>query len=402
MPIFKRRKKNKSQILKPLEIQTRSVNNFSINHDFNQSAINESTINLYKSMRSSIPIIDAAFGKIERLIGGFTFFCDDPKAQRFLNDFSYNVKVGASRNGLEHFICTYLDSLLMFGNAIGEIIFDDGLNIAALYNADISDIVLVKGKNPLDLKICRKNGFDAPIEPKFPERILFTALNPMPGKIGGESVLNSLPFVTNILNKIYNAIGENFERIGNVRFAVTYKPGQNEVDQAYARQRAELIAKEWAQGMAATKRGDIRDFVTIGDVDIKVIGADNQIIDYEIPARQMVEQIISKLSIPPFMLGLSWSTTERMSEQQAQILSSELAYYRRLLNPIILKIATIALRTSGYSDKPKIKWDILNFNDQIQAAQTRLYNAQAEKIELENGKDPEPVLVDLSEQVVAQ
>lgn len=142
--------------------------------------------------------------------------------------------------------------------------------------------------------------------------------------------------------------------------------------------------------------------MAVGDVDIKVIGADNQIIDYEIPAKQMVEQIVSKLSIPPFMLGLSWSTTERMSEQQAEILSSELAYYRRLLNPIILKIATTALRVNGYSDRPKIKWDVLNFNDQIQAAKTRLYNAQAEKIELENGREPQPVLVDLSEQVVAQ
>lgn len=400
MALFKRRNKNKN--CSPVVVQTRSNNNFSTSSILGYSGINEPAINLYKSMRNSIPIIDAAFGKIERLIGGFTFFCDDEKAERFLNDFSYNIKVGASRTGLEHFICTYLDSLLMFGNAVGEIVFDDNWNITALYNANISDVVLMSGNDPLDLKICRKNGFDSPIEPTYPERILFTALNPVPGEVGGQSVLNSLPFVTNILNKIYGAMGENFDRVGNVRFAVTYKPGENGVDQVYAKERAETIAREWSDGMAASKRGDIRDFVAVGDVDIKVIGADNQIIDYEIPAKQMVEQIISKLSIPPFMLGLSWSTTERMSEQQAEILSSELAYYRRLLNPIILKIATTALRVNGYSDRPKIKWDVLNFNDQIQAAKTRLYNAQAEKIELENGREPQPLLVDLSEQVVAQ
>lgn len=400
MALFKRRHKNKN--CAPVVVQTRANNSFLTNSILGYSGINEPAINLYKSMRNSIPIIDAAFGKIERLIGGFTFFCDDEKAERFLNDFSYNIKVGASRTGLEHFICTYLDSLLMFGNAVGEIVFDDNWNIVALYNANISDVVLMDGDGPLNLKICRKNGFDSPIEPVYPERILFTALNPVPGEVGGQSVLNSLPFVTNILNKIYNAIGENFDRVGNVRFAVTYKPGENGVDQVYAKERAETIAREWSDGMAASKRGDIRDFVAVGDVDIKVIGADNQIIDYEIPAKQMVEQIVSKLSIPPFMLGLSWSTTERMSEQQAEILSSELAYYRRLLNPIILKIATTALRVNGYSDRPKIKWDVLNFNDQIQAAKTRLYNAQAEKIELENGREPQPVLVDLSEQVVAQ
>ena len=99
-----------------------------------------------------------------------------------------------------------------------------------------------------------------------------------------------------------------------------------------------------------------------------------------------MEQIVAKLSIPPFMLGLSWSTTERMSEQQAKCLSKELEYYRRLLNPTILKIATTILQNCGFDDLVKIQWDILNFNDQISAAKTRLFNAQALKIELENKK----------------
>lgn len=64
--------------------------------------------------------------------------------------------------------------------------------------------------------------------------------------------------------------------------------------------------------------------MAVGDVSIKVIGADNQWIDTEVPVRQMLEQIVAKLSIPPFMLGLSWSTTERMSKQQADGLTSEL------------------------------------------------------------------------------
>lgn len=67
-----------------------------------------------------------------------------------------------------------------------------------------------------------------------------------------------------------------------------------------------------------------------------VIGADNQIIDTQVPVRQMLEQIVAKLGLPPFILGLSWSTTERMSQQQAEILASELESYRELLNSVIL------------------------------------------------------------------
>ena len=44
------------------------------------------------------------------------------------------------------------------------------------------------------------------------------------------------------------------------------------------------------------------------------------------------------MGIPPFLLGLTWSSTERMSSQQADILTSELEAYRRLLNPVIEKI----------------------------------------------------------------
>ena len=78
--------------------------------------------------------------------------------------------------------------------------------------------------------------------------------------------------------------------------------------------------------------------MAVGDVDIKVIGADNQMIDTEIPVRQLMEQLVAKLSIPPFLLGLNWSTTERMSAQQSDILTSELEYYRRLLEPILREI----------------------------------------------------------------
>ena len=33
--------------------------------------------------------------------------------------------------------------------------------------------------------------------------------------------------------------------------------------------------------------------------------------------RQMLEQLVAKTGLPPFLLGLSWSSTERMSAQQA-------------------------------------------------------------------------------------
>lgn len=310
---------------------------------------------------------------------------NNKKAQKQLNMFLQNVNVGGINTGIECFIANYLDDLLMYGNSIGEIVLDKQNNILGLFNADIKNIsVKPTIKNPLDVDFfVNSDGF---VNKKIKNKnlILFTALNPKSSQYTGVSILNSLPFVSKILLQIYNSIGTNFERIGNVRYAVTYKPSNDAMDKVYAKERASLIAKEWADGMKSLSQGCVKDFVTVGDVDIKVIGADNQIIDTQIPVRQMLEQIVAKIGIPPFLLGLSWSTTERMSKQQADLLTTELEFYRRIISPVVLKIARTFLRLNGYSDEPTIKWNTINLKDEVEQAKASLYTAQAENFKKQN------------------
>ena len=183
-----------------------------------------------------------------------------------------------------------------------------------------------------------------------------------------------------VLLRIYQCIGQNFDRAGNIRYAVTYKPKENG-DFAYSKERAMQIAKEWADGMNSSKYGHVKDFVAVGDIDIKVIGADNQLFDTNVPVRQILEQIVSKLSIPPFLLGLSWSTTERMSSQQADILTSELEYYRRLITPILCEIGDSYLCSVGADAVCSVEWENINLQDEESLAEARLKNAQAAEIE---------------------
>lgn len=335
---------------------------------------------LYSALRNEVPIIDAAILKIIRLIGGLSFSCENKDASLALDNFMQSVKVGNSSAGLESFICRYLDSLLTYGCAVGEIVMDkDQTAFLGLYNADLDDITFKEGNNPMDIIICTNNGNDA-VPIKHSELAFFTSLNPTSDNVYGSSLLKGLPFVSNILMQIFQSIKTNFERLGNIRYAVTYKPSSDGVDKAYAKERAMQIATEWSSGMTAARNGQITDFISVGDVSIKVIGADNQMIDTNIPVRQMMEQIVAKLGIPPFLLGLSWTTTERMSKQQADILTSELEYYRRLLTPVILKIATTYLRICGFPDEPLIEWDIINLQDEIEHSRAMLYKAQAEKL----------------------
>ncbi len=340
----------------------------------------EAEYELYTLLREAVPIIDAAICKTVRLVGSFKIECEDSEVETLLNRFISHVKVNASESGLNAFISTYLDQMLTYGTAVGEIV-PNALNtdVAALYNASLKDVKLQNGRNPLNLEVCRRDSNGKAIPLPHQNLLLVTPLKPEPGKIYGTSILKGLPFISGILLNIYYSVNANWERVGNVRFAVTYKPGPDASEKAYAKERAMQIAEEW--GRAMNSINGVSDFVSVGDVSIKVIGADNQVLDSQVPVRQMLEQIVAKLAIPPFILGLSWSTTEKMSAQQADILTSELEFYRRCLDPVIEKICNKWLAFNGLAAHFNIVWDNINLQDEVEIANARLMSARADEIE---------------------
>ncbi|MDE6149214.1 MAG: phage portal protein [Ruminococcus sp.] len=339
----------------------------------------------YDALRTEIPILDACIGKIVRLTGDFKLKAENESVQPLLDRFSLEVPVGISGVSINTFADMYLDSLLTYGKAIGEIITDKNQRtISGLWVGDSTIFRVRQGSSKTDMCITQIFG-DEESPVINTERMVYTALNPSPKHPEGVSILRGLPSLSKILMRIYECIGQNFDRVGNVRYAVTYNPS-DDGDKAFAKERAMEIAREWSNGMNAAKYGSVKDFVAAGDVQIKVIGAENQLIDTEIPVRQILEQMISKLSIPPFLLGLNWSSTERMSSQQADILTSELEYYRRLLTPILRRIGLTFLRLNGIDSDVSVEWANINLQDEEALAKARLYNAQAQQLELINQK----------------
>ncbi len=340
---------------------------------------------LFEKVRRTVPILDAAVSKLVRLIGSFHVECADKRMQPLLDAFLREVPVGLTGQSVHSFIDSYFDSLLVYGNAVGEIVLDTkGSHIAGLWNGRVTQIGVRAGASPMDRQYVLRTDEGEQVLP-HPERILFTALKPPAGGIYGVSLLQGIPAFAQILLRIYECIGQNFDRAGNVRYAVTYKPSNDPAELAYAGERAKCIAKEWSDGMAAAQHGEVRDFVAVGDVEIKVIGAENQMPSTEIPVRQLLEQMLSKLSVPPFLLGLSWSSTERMSAQQADILTSELEYYRRLIEPVIARIAGMFLQLQGARPEVDIVWESINLQDETELAEARLNNARAAEIEGRQG-----------------
>ena len=338
---------------------------------------------LYRAVREAVPVVDAAIYKLIRMSGGVSVRCGDRQAERELQEFFRTVNVGRGQVGMNAFLDCYLDSLLTCGRAVGEILPAHGCrDIAAVLCGRVEDLEIREGESPLDFVLCGPDEQGHMAELPCQELLLFTPLNPEADSPYGVSLLRSLPFMAEILMKIYNTIGVNWERCGNVRFAVTCRNTENGQAAAKSRQ----LAGEWSRAMQDTRNGSVRDFVAVGDVDIKVIGGDAPILDSEVPVRQILEQIVAKTGIPPFMLGLNWSSTERMSAQQADLLTTEITAIRRSLTPVVERVCRLWLRMHGYACGFEVVWDDINLQDQVEEARAELYRQQARKLRIENDR----------------
>ena len=333
-------------------------------------------VELYRTIREAVPVVDAALIKIIRLTGGFEAVTPRAVETGDLREFLSMVPVGHGQMGIDAFVEGYLDSLLTCGAAVGEMALSQGARgLEAVLVGDVRDIEIVAGDSPLDFTLCvRRDGGLEPVG--CPELVFFTPHMPHPDAPFGVSMLHGMPFLSQILLKIFYAMGQNWERMGAARYSVVLRPGGHEGDHQTAERRAAQMAREWSNAMASSDNGRVRDFVAVGDVDIKVIGADGLVLDSSVPVRQILEQLVARTGIPPFLLGLSWSSTERMSSQQADILTSELTALRRILTPVLLRIVHMWQRLRGAPCDGWIEWAPINLQDELQEARAAYVRAQ--------------------------
>ena len=304
---------------------------------------------IYHEIREAIPVLDAAIGKLVRLSGGFSVRCPDKAAQGKLEDFLKTVPTGHAQIGVDSFLSCYVDSLLTYGRAVGELVVHNG-HLRAVCWGDVRSVEIQEGETPLDLRLCAP-GESGRVEPlPYQELLLFTTWRPEPEHPYGVSL-----------------------------FSVVCK-NDDGLDAAAVRQRGAEMAEEWSRAMEDGKNGTVRDFVAVGDVEIKVIGGEAPILDSQVPVRQILEQLVAKTGLPPFLLGLNWSTTERMSTQQADILTSELWALRRCVEPTVRKICRTYLALEGLDDRVEIEWNDISLQDITEESKADLYKAQAENL----------------------
>ena len=378
-----RRKSNKSGVMAVCQLRGGSAHPYTAMKSFVPLGTGEER--MYRQVREAVPVLDAAVSKLVRLCGGFQVRCRNSAAQEKLNEFLRFLPCGRGQVGIDSFLSGYLDSLLTYGRAVGELVIQGG-KLRAVCWGDVTALELQEGNSPLETVIWGPDSKGAMRPLPYQQLLLFTAMNPEPAHPYGVSMFRGMPFLANILMTIYQTLGSNWERAGNVRYSVVCKGGED-LDPATAQERGKAVAAEWARAMEDSKNGTIRDFVAVGDVQIQVIGGEAPILDSEVPVRQILEQLVAKTGLPPFLLGLNWATTERMSTQQADLLTSELWALRRTVEPAMQKICRTFLALEGMDNRVEILWDDISLQDITQEAQADLYRAQAEKLRMESNKE---------------
>ena len=200
---------------------------------------------MYRQIREAVPVLDAAVEKLVRLSSGFDVKCPTAENTRKLQEFLAQVNCGRGQQGIDSFLAAYIDSLLTYGRAVGEMVVAGG-HLAAVCWGDVTALEVQEGENPLEVVLWGMDGKGQMRPLPYQNLLLFTSYHPEPAHPYGVSLIRGMPFFADILMKIYHTMGVNWERAGNVRYSVICKPEEN-LDPVTAQERGNQIAREWAR-----------------------------------------------------------------------------------------------------------------------------------------------------------
>lgn len=342
----------------------------------------------YEFLREAIPVIDAAFGRLVSLDGHVIVKGDSDSHVDEIQDWIDNVAVNDIQKGMQAFHQNLSNEAFEQGFGMGEYVTDKKrTDIIGLRVADSKFIKFKRTAAGLD--IYQKANDDLDYRFLNPANLMYFSINNENQNPYGTPLMRSCEFVAKILATIQNSLLNVWERFGDPSFSIIYKTSKREgVDLAARRQ---TIETEFNTAIKAKREGKSADFVraidTNSDIEIKIIGADNQELELEVPARHVLEQIIAKTGLPPWMLGMHWSTSERLSNAEAEMLLADVATRQSAKMPLFTNLVKTMLVLRGRPWKKGdwwLEWGQVNLRDLVQQAQARFLNAQADMYYLQN------------------
>lgn len=343
-------------------------------------------LELYREMRKLLPIVDAAIHRLTRLIGTVRVEASE-RLIADLEGFLSHVPVNALQRGFDAFLANHIGQMLLYGYAAGEIVPDSGKRgIRALLNLDSRHLRILEDNPPLELGFgYQPPGATQPV--RIPRQlVLYSANAPEGDSPYGTSILRSVPFVASTVLTMERALQQTWERMGAPSYTVTWSPPEGFLDPDGSRTREIMreIEDSFTQAMQARHdTGLVSDFFAAGNLEAGVLGAEGSQLEFQQTYRALTEQIVARTSLPPFMLGLSWSTTERMSQQQADLLVSEIKNLRLQLEPMIEQLLDLWMALTHRRGRFRVRWSEVSLQDLKDTADAVYRRAMARKADVE-------------------
>ncbi|MCP4747288.1 MAG: hypothetical protein GY874_14280 [Desulfobacteraceae bacterium] len=347
---------------------------------------------LMEFLRESIPIVDAAINRLVSLDGHIEIKGNNEALVQEIKEWWDSVPVNNVQKGVQAFHQNLSAEAFEQGFALGEFVANKQRNdIAGLRVADSKFIKFRRNKEH-SLEILQKSDDDHDYRLLRPESLMYFSIYNENQNPYGTPLMRSCEFVSKIFITIQNAQLNVWERFGDPSYSIIYKTSKKDGKEHEKRKRQ--IEKEFAAAIRAKRGGDSADFIRVidtnSDIIIKVIGADGQVLEMEVPSRHVLEQIVAKTGLPPWMLGLHWSTTERLSNAESEMLLADVATRRAAKLPLFTDLVRNLLLLRGKTWKPgdwHLEWAGVNLRDVVSQAQARFLNAQADMYYLQNASE---------------
>ena len=272
---------------KPAPVQLRPADRHPFSLIDGYVPLHQPEFSLYRAIREAVPVVDAAVLKLVRLAGGVGVTCQDKEAEGALNHFLRTVPVGWNQKGIQAFLDSYLDCLLTCGRAVGEIVPSrDGRDIAAVLCGRVSDVQVKEGDSPLEVLLALRRPDGRSRGAASPGAAALYPVPPQPGaSVRGVPAPQPALFVGGAAENLSDP-GRQLGTGGQCPLCRGVQAGgRGAGPPAGAGEKPAAGPASGQRPWRAPGPGHVRDFVAVGDVEIKVIGAECAIPDCQAPVR---------------------------------------------------------------------------------------------------------------------
>jgi len=400
----------------------------------------------YETLREKIPIYDTAINKLVSMNGTLKIIGDNGPLVAELEDFLINAPVNDHQKGLNAAQANASNEAFEQGFAYLEMIATPDLkDMAEIRVADSKYITFRlddNGRsepwyNPYRQGLDRSRSLYRGVQSNIMQAVnrsahgLYSAGSAIP-LIGetklntanklyfsfnnentdphGTSIIRSTEFCASVLATIQTSFLNVFRRWGDPSFHVDYKTSKKSLGTDTLESRRQDLEQKFHTIARAKAGGYSADLVTAhgpeDEVKVTVIGSDGKMVMAEVPLRHVLEQIVGRTGLPAWMLGIYWSTTERMASLEVEGILQDAKIRQFAMLPEYLRLCETFLKLRGRTwktinttqneDKPGdwgLKFEIPNLRDQVALADAEFKRAQAAQMRAGAGV-PTPIVVD--------